>query len=302
MPGSVTAAGDGASRESAWLSKVADLLADGPLALEQICAEIPKPSGTKSVKRLLESKTQRFRVVRDDRNATRFWVHIASTKECDDSEECESVETQGLTGLAKQDCFPHECLSWSASQLTQCLLKLVNEAEAAHLSLMARDNLVRKQIQHALRRKWRDACVTLFGSAASATRTNSSDIDLCVTIPDEYGSHWDPGERRPTSKKMIFTMAALLKSARGRAGSQVCGQVDPIVRARVPIVKAFHLEGQVTCDIVPHASLAVHNSALLRAYGELEPLCRQLVLTVKIWASRRALNSAMHHFLSSVRA
>lgn len=52
------------------------------------------------------------------------------------------------------------------------------------------------------------------------------------------------------------------------------------------------LRSGVCCDIVPAAEVAVENSALLAAYCRNHPMCRQLLLLVKLWAKRRSLTQA----------
>jgi DNA polymerase sigma len=45
--------------------------------------------------------------------------------------------------------------------------------------------------------------------------------------------------------------------------------------------------------------LGVHNTAMLRTYAQIGPVCRPLVLCVKHWAKRRAVNDAGSGTLSS---
>ena len=53
------------------------------------------------------------------------------------------------------------------------------------------------------------------------------------------------------------------------------------------------------CDISLQNKLAVANTALLRAYGGIDPRVRELVFLVKHWAKRRHLNSPSDGTLSS---
>ena len=50
--------------------------------------------------------------------------------------------------------------------------------------------------------------------------------------------------------------------------------------------------GALACDVVVNNQLALHNTALLRAYVAAFPAARPLCVLVKAWAARRDLNKA----------
>lgn len=82
-----------------------------------------------------------------------------------------------------------------------------------------------------------------------------------------------------------------------RAG--IYENIEALRNARVPIVKMIHTETGVACDITINRPLALHNSALLRTYSEMDPRVRPLVLAVKQWAKARNISDAATGTLSS---
>ena len=245
-----------------WLDDIAAALSEGPLEMSKIPTIVPKPpSVTGKLKALLESQPMRFEI-----------------------RPVPKIKDQRMVHLKREATAP---------SFDELLQDMSHKAELAHARHLKRDEEVRSRMEQLLRTNFPQASVAPFGSAASGLRVSSADIDLCVTFPDEQGRHWDDCERRTTSVETIKTIAKLLRKSSDHH------KVEPIAKARVPIVKTVDRVASLACDVVPHAALAWHNSQLLSRYCELEPLVRRLCLIVKVWASRRAVSSAMHAFLSS---
>ena len=81
------------------------------------------------------------------------------------------------------------------------------------------------------------------------------------------------------AKKIVHPLSGTLTNA-GFA------HVQPIARARIPIVKCVSPEG-VRCDLAINNTLATHNTHLLATYCGVCPLFRHLALLVKAWAKAR---------------
>ena len=68
-----------------------------------------------------------------------------------------------------------------------------------------------------------------------------------------------------------------------------------MARARTPVVKCIDphfvdaVGGALACDVVVNNQLALHNTALLRAYVAAFPAARPLCVLVKAWAARLTL-------------
>ena len=186
--------------------------------------------------------------------------------------------------------------SVTCPKLDDALRKLLVGADIERAALEKRDEAARARLQALLRKKLHGATVHLFGSSASGLRIGrSSDVDLGVTVPPQ-----DPSRNaRPlVPKKLVYLVANTLTKAPGYRN------VEAIAQARKPIVKCEDTqqpkgEPPLACDVVPGANLAVHNSRLLRTYCALEPRFRDLVLVVKIWASRRGIKDGAAGHLSS---
>jgi len=96
-------------------------------------------------------------------------------------------------------------------------------------------------------------------------------------------------------KRIVFAVGAELRRARYDA-------VEPVARARTAVVKCVDPHaagGELACDVVVNNQLALHNTALLRAYMAAFPGARPLCVLIKAWAARRNLNKAAHGTLSS---
>lgn len=67
----------------------------------------------------------------------------------------------------------------------------------------------------------------------------------------------------------------------------------------MPIVLFLDPVMGLDCDLCASNSLAIRNTALLRAYAQIDPRVRLLAYVVKYWASRRGINSPPGGTLSS---
>ena len=198
-------------------------------------------------------------------------------------------------GVCSSGLEPTQVCKTMVSECTDALHQVVRTADTYFVELSTRDERVRARLEACLRHRWITARVRIFGSSASGLRIgHSSDVDLCVTLP--------PHEMRTAQhkKKSIYAIAAIMEnSMQNGSAAWAYGKMEKIAHARVPLVKCLDLHDGVNCDIVPGAEVAVHNSALLAAFCAQQPLCRELILLVKLWASRRRLNSARDGGLSS---
>ena len=91
-------------------------------------------------------------------------------------------------------------------------------------------------------------------------------------------------------KRLVYMLANAL-----RASGYT--KVEPIAHARTPVIKCVY--GATDLDVVVNNGLAVHNTALLRAYLDVADYTRQFIVLVKLWASRRGVNKAAEGTLSS---
>ena len=77
-----------------------------------------------------------------------------------------------------------------------------------------------------------------------------------------------------------------------------------IRRTKVPILKFVDTASGLECDLCGGGdnTLAMHNSAMLRVYCEVDARVRPLIIIVKHWAKSRSINSPSTGTLSSYGA
>jgi DNA polymerase sigma len=62
--------------------------------------------------------------------------------------------------------------------------------------------------------------------------------------------------------------------------------------AKVPIVKIWDPELQLSCDMNVNNTLALENTRMIKTYVELDKRVRPLAMIIKYWTRRRILNDA----------
>ncbi|KAI9359879.1 hypothetical protein BD770DRAFT_471696 [Pilaira anomala] len=112
----------------------------------------------------------------------------------------------------------------------------------------------------------------VFGSSVNDLGTGSSDVDLCITTP------WN-------GLRNVKTLAKLFR----KSGMQ---HVVCVPRAKVPIVRLFDPELQLSCDINVNNTLALQNTKMIKAYVTLDCRVRPLIMIIKHWTKQRLLNDA----------
>ncbi|KAI8912593.1 hypothetical protein EDD86DRAFT_245480 [Gorgonomyces haynaldii] len=117
--------------------------------------------------------------------------------------------------------------------------------------------------------------LALFGSSLTGLGFGTSDVDMSL-IPLQL-------EDFDHKYANVRTLGKLFKAAGMR-------QVEVITGARVPIVKFYDPVESLNVDLNVGHSLGVHNSGLLKAYTELDPRVKPLIMLVKYWAKRKDIN------------
>lgn len=72
-----------------------------------------------------------------------------------------------------------------------------------------------------------------------------------------------------------------------------------ISAAKVPIVKIWDPELELSCDMNVNNTLALENTRMIRIYIEIDPRVRQLAMIIKHWTKRRIVNDAGQYWLTS---
>ena len=143
------------------------------------------------------------------------------------------------------------------------------------------------------------AKVELFGSFANTFTIANSDIDCCVTDPsstsDEIQSSGLPEHLQKELDSQGF-------------------ETNLLTFTRIPILKVFRPTSNLLdspndngkvfkyplhCDVGWQNRLALHNTALLRAYSKLDSRVREIVLFVKYWTKCRVISRPRYGTLCS---
>ncbi|KAI9094438.1 hypothetical protein DFS34DRAFT_567072, partial [Phlyctochytrium arcticum] len=134
------------------------------------------------------------------------------------------------------------------------------------------------KLQRILDTEWPDKqiVVHVFGSSKNGLGTLSSDVDICLTTP------WDD---RVNGVANILVLATALQK-HGMEG------VSSVAKAKVPICKFYDPEYHLSCDVNVNNTIALRNTRLIKTYVELDPRVKPLMLVIKHWTRRRALNDA----------
>ncbi|KAK0541014.1 hypothetical protein OC842_000220 [Tilletia horrida] len=160
--------------------------------------------------------------------------------------------------------------------------KSKEDEEARRIDLCAR-------IQAVLSSAWANSRLQVvpFGSTATGMALRDSDLDLCILDPDraEFPASTSSAlcnsflaetqEQLPGYYKVRSVSRALERNGGFR-------QLNPIVGAKVPIVKYVDRQTQISGDINVNNRFGVVNSAMIAAYCDLRPrLVRPLITFVK---------------------
>ncbi|CAN6324214.1 unnamed protein product [Urochloa humidicola] len=137
-------------------------------------------------------------------------------------------------------------------------------------------------LSRIINKEWPNSKLYLYGSCANSFGFSNSDIDLCLSIDDMEMSKVD----------IILKLADILQAGNLQ-------NIQPLTRARVPIVKLMDPETGLSCDICVNNLLAVVNTKLLRDYAQIDRRLRQLAFIVKHWAKSRRVNETYQGTLSS---
>ncbi|PWZ21078.1 UTP:RNA uridylyltransferase 1 [Zea mays] len=130
--------------------------------------------------------------------------------------------------------------------------------------------------------EWPNSKLYLYGSCANSFGFSNSDIDLCLSIDNKEMSKVD----------IILKLADIFQAGNLQ-------NIQPLTRARVPIVKLMDPKTGLSCDICVNNLLAVVNTKLLRDYGQIDKRLQQLAFIVKHWAKTRRVNETYQGTLSS---
>ncbi|KAJ1473330.1 armadillo-type protein, partial [Baffinella frigidus] len=153
-----------------------------------------------------------------------------------------------------------------------------DETRRQQAALMARLDTIAKRLYGPATR------IDAFGSTVSGFAMRDSDLDITMNP----NADWDlsRNEKREVIQQLSFYLC------------HHCGlQAEPVLRARVPIVKIKDRTTRVllpplALDLSVQNDLPIYKSQLLGTYSSLDERVRPLVMLVKAWAETCDINSS----------
>ncbi|KAI1126149.1 hypothetical protein F5Y10DRAFT_216705 [Nemania abortiva] len=158
-------------------------------------------------------------------------------------------------------------------KLTKDMRELYDRLQPTEAVESKRQKLVQK-LEKLLNDTWpgHDIRVHLFGSSGNLLCSDDSDVDICIVTP------WKELEG-------ICMLADLL--AKHGMERVVC-----VASAKVPIVKIWDPELELSCDMNVNNTLALENTRMIKTYVHIDERVRPLAMIIKYWTRQRILNDA----------
>ncbi|KAI0376206.1 hypothetical protein F5Y04DRAFT_214951 [Hypomontagnella monticulosa] len=158
-------------------------------------------------------------------------------------------------------------------KLTTDMRELYDRLQPTEKVEVKRRLLVQK-LEKLLNDAWpgHDIRVHLFGSSGNLLCSDDSDVDICIVTP------WKELEG-------VCMLAELL--AKHGMERVVC-----VSSAKVPIVKIWDPELELSCDMNVNNTLALENTRMIKTYVQIDDRVRPLAMIIKYWTRRRIVNDA----------
>ncbi|KAI1154400.1 hypothetical protein F4825DRAFT_187129 [Nemania diffusa] len=158
-------------------------------------------------------------------------------------------------------------------KLTTDMRELYDRLQPTDAVETKRHKLVQK-LEKLLNDTWpgHDIRVQLFGSSGNFLCSDDSDVDICIVTP------WKELEG-------VCMLADLL--AKHGMERVVC-----VSSAKVPIVKIWDPELELSCDMNVNNTLALENTRMIKTYIGIDDRIRPLAMIIKYWTRQRILNDA----------
>ncbi|CAF2855237.1 unnamed protein product [Rotaria sp. Silwood2] len=149
----------------------------------------------------------------------------------------------------------------------------------------------RRQILSQLEKQFQidypDCNLYAFGSYYNGFGFCQSDLDVCIVFNDE---------REQNNDEVIRIMQKILRAMKS---SNTFDDVQPILQAKVPIIRTRHRQWHIAIDISLHNMLAIENTRLLKTYTKIDPRVSQLGYMIKHLAKLCYIGDASRGTLSS---
>lgn len=169
---------------------------------------------------------------------------------------------------------------------------------------------LKQKLDQVLGRRFPGCKLQVYGSCLSDLSTGkASDVDISIHIPalQKAKKRFEAGSMTP--KKYENELKRHVYCVRGNLGDhdRDFKDLQAVARARVPVVKGCYRfaenphtqDGSLCFDICFFNDIAVRNSTLLKNYTDVDPVAKNLMLAVKMWAKDNHVCSAADERLSA---
>ncbi|ODQ81430.1 hypothetical protein BABINDRAFT_20289, partial [Babjeviella inositovora NRRL Y-12698] len=159
--------------------------------------------------------------------------------------------------------------------LTMEIMDFIAYISPLAAEIKSRNDAVRR-LRDAITGLWPDCEVQVFGSYATDLYLPGSDIDMVITSAS--GMQFD-------NRQCLFQLSSFLRNQR------LGVQVEPIAKAKVPIIKFVEPISNIHIDVSFERTNGLTAATQIRKWLDTTPGLRELVLVVKQFLSSRKLNN-----------
>ncbi|XP_023638906.1 protein HESO1 [Capsella rubella] len=131
-----------------------------------------------------------------------------------------------------------------------------------------------------------------YGSFVTDTFSRQSDLDVSINFLN--------GTTELTREMKIEVLKRFARKLHFLKGKGIVRNVEPILTARVPIIKFCDQRTGLECDLSVENKDAILNSQIIRIVSQIDGRFHILCMLVKHWAKTHEVNSAVHRTLNSL--
>ena len=166
----------------------------------------------------------------------------------------------------------------SIAKLSEDIEKVLT-AQTPTKSFLKKRNGLYEHLKRTVEKRFKGSSLKRFGSTESGLSLSTGDLDLCLLFSGQ----------KP--KKVLHSLSGTL-SYQNMEDIQV-------IPAKVPIIKFTDERTKIPVDISINNTLALHNTTLMKKYGDTDARIRNCILAIKYWASQRDVCDASKGTFSS---
>ncbi|KAH7290133.1 hypothetical protein KP509_30G033400 [Ceratopteris richardii] len=131
-----------------------------------------------------------------------------------------------------------------------------------------------------------------FGSFTMNMFTSTSDLDISLNV--------ERGSDSLSRQDGISLLKKLTKLLYKFQSSGIVQDIQPVLRAKVPVVKFVLSKTGIECDISVENRDGILKSELLRVFSSIDSRFRKLCFLLKAWANANGINSSKDNTLNSL--